>query len=272
MLCCLRTLLLDFYPRPLRGGRPTYKHVRTAATIISIHALCEEGDCPSWAAVRVPKNFYPRPLRGGRRPRSSITMASRISIHALCEEGDLIAAPCALWNLISIHALCEEGDPAWKSACFPVQRFLSTPSARRATSRWWFSAPPARFLSTPSARRATYGPDRLERLRKISIHALCEEGDNPHRQCCGCGNDFYPRPLRGGRPKAFTEHVKDGDFYPRPLRGGRPLRCLRRSGIPGFLSTPSARRATLYGAARQGVRGISIHALCEEGDRKYPSV
>ena len=33
------------------------------------------------------------------------------------------------------------------------------------------------FLSTPSARRATYGPDRLERLRKISIHALREEGD-----------------------------------------------------------------------------------------------
>ena len=34
-----------------------------------------------------------------------------------------------------------------------------------------------KFLSTPSARRATYGPDRMTRLLKISIHALCEEGD-----------------------------------------------------------------------------------------------
>ena len=35
-----------------------------------------------------------------------------------------------------------------------------------------------------------------------------------------------------------------------------------------FLSTPSARRATSAGAVSGAVGAISIHALCEEGDRR----
>ena len=90
--------------------------------------------CPSWAAVRVPKNFYPRPPRGGRRiqPRTSAP-TSYISIHALREEGDttrplrstlvsnfyprpprggrqLTALLAEKTEKISIHALREEGD------------------------------------------------------------------------------------------------------------------------------------------------------------------
>ena len=34
----------------------------------------------------------------------------------------------------------------------------------------------------------------------------------------------------------------------------------------GFLSTPSARRATYTLTVTKGVEVISIHALCEEGD------
>ena len=58
----------------------------------------------------------------------------------------------------------------------------------------------------------------------ISIHALCEEGD--------LWQNADPRP-----------HF---NFYPRPLRGGRPAAAhvLSSSGI--FLSTPSARRATCF--------------------------
>ena len=56
----------------------------------------------------------------------------------------------------------------------------------------------------------------------ISIHALREEGD-PH----------------SGRPSS-----QPADFYPRPPRGGRPFTKTGRCPQNGFLSTPSARRAT----------------------------
>ena len=58
------------------------------------------------------------------------------------------------------------------------------------------------------------------------------------------------------------------NFYPRPPRGGRHVRHFFASIDHRFLSTPSARRATpLPGENRLG-RGISIHALREEGDRR----
>ena len=58
-------------------------------------------------------------------------------------------------NSISIHALREEGDPS-------------------GYYRGWF---PEKFLSTPSARRATLQDRRLQLGKAISIHALREEGD-----------------------------------------------------------------------------------------------
>ena len=57
-------------------------------------------------------------------------------------------------------------------------KFLSTPSARRATQEWQLLAQNDRkFLSTPSARRATDQVHRGELAGSISIHALREEGD-----------------------------------------------------------------------------------------------
>ena len=55
-------------------------------------------------------------------------------------------------------------------------------------------------------------------------------------------------------------------FYPRPPRGGRrgKLRACGRG--EGFLSTPSARRATLWSVTDDPHPTISIHALREEGD------
>ena len=80
------------------------------------------------------------------------------------------------------------------------------------------------------------------------------------------------------------------NFYPRPPRGGRPFADVQVAGRDLFLSTPSARRATVcfrfrcsrsiyfYPRPPRGGRllsprraaaptGISIHALREEGDR-----
>ena len=145
--------------------------------------------------------------------------------------------------------------------------FLSTPSARRATSsrrhRTWGSA----FLSTPSARRATGERVKADLQTDISIHALREEGDGRGPSILLAQDHFYPRPPRGGRPLGLSCGAYCVYFYPRPPRGGRlilsmsklrartiSIHALREEGddLPaaeraagmGFLSTPSARRAT----------------------------
>ena len=194
-------------------------------SIISIHALCEEGDRILW------KNF--KRFMG-------------ISIHALCEEGDVSQNHNNTWSKsISIHALCEEGD-FWSSA-----RFCGA----------------SVFLSTPSARRATRLPGGLGRVPNISIHALCEEGDVVVVVVGSVEMLFLSTPSARRATKSCTATTKSvTNFYPRPLRGGRPFQSplpLRRKE---FLSTPSARRATKSYHQRSCGLCISIHALCEEGD------
>ena len=82
-----------------------------------------------------------------------------------------------------------------------MMQFLSTPSARRATSsrkqaawfRNYFYPRPPRGGRPPLWRS-------LRASAKISIHALREEGDI---LTCGIVYSwvyFYPRPPRGGRP------------------------------------------------------------------------
>ena len=61
----------------------------------------------------------------------------------------------------------------------PKILFLSTPSARRATIAEERAEYDRLFLSTPSARRATRPPLLSRYVRRISIHALREEGDSP---------------------------------------------------------------------------------------------
>ena len=175
-------------------------------------------------APRTSRHFYPRPPRGGR---------------PFQPPGRPVHLP------ISIHALREEGDCSWKRNIRHIQRFLSTPSARRATVQTtqtkrlvntFLSTPSARratpapvfrllrllFLSTPSARRATRMELEAYGHSKISIHALREEGDY------------------------------------------KSVPNLSQAWI--FLSTPSARRATPARARLQLPAQISIHALREEGD------
>ena len=87
---------------------------RKQPRVISIHALREEGDPSSLAAISAFENFYPRPPRGGR----------------LLQE--LLQCPLIV---ISIHALREEGDALLAGGYKRLRKFLSTPSARRATPK-----------------------------------------------------------------------------------------------------------------------------------------
>ena len=148
----------------------------------------------------------------------------------------------------------------------------------------------------------------------ISIHALREEGDKKVNIFLKVFENFYPRPPRGGRPlpgRAYgliyniSIHAlrEEGDSI-RPhgqrvdaisihaLREEGDLRMLLNSALISlFLSTPSARRATIphrkgplgnndfYPRPPRGGRldqqaeidsylEISIHALREEGDSR----
>ena len=90
---------------------------------------------------------------------------------------------------------------------------------------------------------------RLKFLISISIHALREEGDQT-------------------RP---TRSMQSVHFYPRPPRGGRHETFARMCNTMQFLSTPSARRATLQDMQIAYLtKAISIHALREEGDQSKP--
>ena len=124
---------------------------------ISIHALREEGDSATTMCRTGSGYFYPRPPRGGRRwDREGLSTR----------------------NLISIHALREEGDrPAWMLGV-PGMRFLSTPSARRATIRLDVQRQGERQISIHALREEGDLGDRCQHLiLGISIHALREEGD-----------------------------------------------------------------------------------------------
>ena len=258
----------DFYPRPPRGGRPGYHVIYANEFVISIHALREEGDPLDKAgdvfsdisihALREEGDkfytqfrvycayFYPRPPRGGR-PHN--------------------AGDGAVHVLISIHALREEGDDVRAGLFCSYGRFLSTPSARRAT--------------IDSTRRFTRG--------EISIHALREEGDSMPSRARGLRGNFYPRPPRGGRQRlhrqraggsAISIHAlrEEGDglftvpyeavkiFLSTPSARRATQTHQAAHGRDRFLSTPSARRATESTGLIESSSGISIHALREEGD------
>ena len=221
----------DFYPRPPRGGR---RHCG-AGRDKQDHFYPRPprgGRLADIAAVTGNRNdFYPRPPRGGRpRPSRSSPSPTRISIHALREEGDdrgvhQAARPSA----ISIHALREEGDAALRL---------------------------------------------LHPRRPISIHALREEGDRARLVQPLPEVNFYPRPPRGGRRRWCRAAPSRSQISIHALReegdkGGMQnerddqisIHALREEGdfsisdvswtFDKFLSTPSARRATLLSTAVQ---------------------
>ena len=213
-----------FYPRPPRGGRQLVKLTTGQSKSISIHALREEGDLAALTAELEENHFYPRPPRGGRPKKLSAGQGPE-NFYPRPPRGGRRGGlqPGRDRQGISIHALREEGDLISLSIVMAAEIFLSTPSARRATT--------LAFNFTDSC--------------EISIHALREEGDQPESDQPERNPYFYPRPPRGGR------HEKGkGSPYARRIS----IHALREEGdgkiyalIPHtakFLSTPSARRAT----------------------------
>ena len=237
---------------------------------ISIHALREEGDygrspvfwvsrtflsTPSarratrylrWHSDEA-QNFYPRPPRGGRRQLAALILPQQTDFYPRPPRG---------------------GRHADRDIAKEMLKFLSTPSARRATPVSHKRVEGCQvFLSTPSARRATVLFFSAGNPGIISIHALREEGDERLRVRFGGSCKFLSTPS-ARRATGLTGYVegKRINFYPRPPRGGRQRTTVDSSRPSKFLSTPSARRATQHFVVLQAGSYISIHALREEGD------
>ena len=197
--------VVNFYPRPPGGGRPSSISVLTIQWIflstpsgwratheledlffglwISIHALRVEGD-PSTFFTNLDFLFisiHTLRVEGDSRITRSSRPESGISIHTLRVEGDLDYQASALKQAISIHTLRVEGD---LTLCF--QRAL------------------------------TY---------IISIHTLRVEGDRRSRVFYRPRKYFYPHPPGGGRHLLHLTPLSDDHFYPHPPGGGRRRTC-----------------------------------------------
>ena len=272
------------------------------------------------------RNFYPRPPRGGRLLGVVHVFAKiGISIHALREEGDRHYPQLPPYHpQISIHALREEGDSFFCYSYDCVCQFLSTPSARRATAPIRQSAslatnfyprPPRGgrptamsaqtdtilFLSTPSARRATRLQRRDAAGRRISIHALREEGDGGERRTGNRGRiSIHALREEGDRDHLMRFHLvseisihalrEEGDGPRSPPARCTPIsiHALREEGdrqrefmrwpAYEFLSTPSARRATaktetksLFSYKLYNILHEFRRALIYNGSKNYPN-
>ena len=148
---------IGFLSTPSARRATIARPLRRRGVMISIHALREEGDRVAAAQFFFDFLFLSTPsARRATCCRRHRTGRRCISIHALREEGDNDNDMMDARVGISIHALREEGDTSFCSG--------STISSR--------------FLSTPSARRATKAPAQSGKSNRISIHALREEGDS----------------------------------------------------------------------------------------------
>ena len=213
---------------------------------ISIHALREEGDAYEPFHLREKIEISIHALREeGDECREHAGRNQCISIHALREEGDQ-RQPCIVAKLLYFYPRPPRGGrPSGGFAMGYVTKFLSTPSARRATRRYIRRRACCRDFYPRPPRGGRQGGCAYELCHLwISIHALREEGDSTAGIMCRRPTNFYPRPPRGGRQTYLGHFMVLTNFYPRPPRGGRPIKC---KGV--FQMTV-----------------ISIHALREEGD------
>ena len=174
-------------------------------------------------------DFYPRPPRGGRRT----------CLYEAGRDED-----------ISIHALREEGDAAVVLEDYEETKFLSTPSARRATptAARPIRHPPYFYPRPPRGGRPAAGLT-ITASTKISIHALREEGDGFWAAQRLSTTVFLSTPsARRATPGRLTFAISDSFL-------STPSARRATEGSEGnykyyiFLSTPSARRATSYASA-----------------------
>ena len=170
---------------------------------------------------------------------SVLCLPRLISIHVLREEDDNSWNLRFLHSCISIHVLREEDDGLFQQLVGVNRAFLSTSSARRTTS----AVAGNHHVYQISIHVLREEDDEQNRQRfndhhRISIHVLREEDDFAFTFEDDAGQDFYPRPPRGGRRSTGLVSSRSGNFYPRPPRGGRRRPTAYHNGARYFYPRP----------------------------------
>ena len=156
---CRHTIaVLDFYPRPPRGGRPAGHCGPRRAIIISIHTLREEGDCAAFCGLGSADVFLSTP--SARRATPGSIAPGKQSGRFLSTPSARRATAVSGWATRLLLNFYPRPPRGGRRSLFNSMggqaQFLSTPSARRATFGYQEAWAEYRiFLSTPSARRAT---------------------------------------------------------------------------------------------------------------------
>ena len=152
--------LIGFLSTPSARRATKWNITKDVVVPISIHALREEGD----------SGFSQSTIR--RRVFLSTPSARRATNSSLVTQPD---------TAISIHALREEGDRRVIVGADEHIDFYPRPPRGGRRSIVSLACAVSLFLSTPSARRATTAQKSLYCRGGISIHALREEGDSKNR-------------------------------------------------------------------------------------------
>ena len=189
-----------------------------------------------------------------------------ISIHALREEGDRNAAHSRKQLRISIHALREEGDKQWPTQQDTPQNFYPRPPRGGRPSTQASCRRPTPFLSTPSARRATSCGILPTPLGSHFYPRPPRGGRRGHTRILLAQTDFYPRPPRGGR-RATSPSSRSAKTFLSTPSARRATRGVHQAARPSTISIHALReegdqiiKMLCFDAT------ISIHALREEGD------
>ena len=256
-----------FYPRPPRGGRPALPGDLLVLFFISIHALREEGDYFANSAKYQITLFLSTP---------SARRATLFLQHK--------RPPCRFLSTPSARRAT--GGAA--AACKKKTNFYPRPPRGGRPSETLSPVAMHSYFYPRPPRGGRRGRQQALKLTSYFYPRPPRGGRRTHPASSGRAGDFYPRPPRGGRPSCSSRaagasyfyprpprggrppcrHPADrpSNFYPRPPRGGRPPSKDILMGLPLFLSTPSARRATANLGEQAILKKISIHALREEGD------
>ena len=158
----------EFLSTPSARRATARSLARTARTIISIHALREEGDQEALAGKGISNQFLSTPSarRATCQPESG-----------RCPAGRFLSTPSA-----------RRATPCQLQQPPQVVIFLSTPSARRATlQRLRRNDQAAHFYPRPPRGGRLEHKPEIPVPEAISIHALREEGDRRlHTARHGC--------------------------------------------------------------------------------------